>query len=156
MNWYHDNAQHLHYVEVDGVAKPWDDDDPIGWAKWMETADRVVEQTMFSDDTVVSTVFLGLNHQFVFGPPKLYETMVFRDDKGMDEEQWRYSTREEAAIGHAAAVERVREVYERKWPTKIFLYLRYRLRRITCWRRSGSSSPSSGTKKSANGTSQSS
>lgn len=59
----------------------------------------------------VSTVFIGMDHQFRDGgPPILFETMVF----GMDAEgygrQWRYSTWEEAAEGHVLAVEWVKSV----------------------------------------------
>ena len=53
-------------------------------------------------NTWVSTVFLGLNHQYGdHGPPLLFETMVFRNDSG--EEMWRYSTYEEALKGHKQA-----------------------------------------------------
>jgi hypothetical protein len=51
----------------------------------------------------VSTVFLGLDHQWhAHGPPLLYETMVFRDGSGDD--CVRYSTREEALAGHNKVV----------------------------------------------------
>ena len=41
-----------------------------------ETADRKVAETEI-DKLQVSTVFLGLNHNFGEGPPILWETMVF-------------------------------------------------------------------------------
>lgn len=50
----------------------------------------------------VSTVFLGLDHQFGEGPPVLFETMIFGGP--LDQEQWRYHTWEEAVAGHRAAV----------------------------------------------------
>lgn len=50
-------------------------------------------------DVAVSTVWLGLNHQFGDGPPLIFETMVFGGDH--DDEQWRYSTEVEALAGHA-------------------------------------------------------
>ena len=46
------------------------------WAKCFETADRKVAETEI-DKLRVSTVFLGLNHNFGEGPPILWETMVF-------------------------------------------------------------------------------
>lgn len=83
------------------------------WAKWFENhnLERVVEQTNLSDiiaaKVMVSTVFLGLDHQYAEdGPPLLFETMVFGGL--LDSEQWRYSTWDEAKAGHAAMVERVK------------------------------------------------
>jgi len=57
------------------------------------------------DETVtVSTVFLGIDHNFSGeGPPLLYETMVFGGD--LHEGCNRYSTREEALAGHEAVLE---------------------------------------------------
>ncbi len=53
-------------------------------------------------DIRVSTVFLGLNHQYGGGPPLIFETMIFGGE--YDEEQWRYTTEAEALQGHEAAV----------------------------------------------------
>lgn len=82
--------------------------DLMTWAEWFETsgdARRVARDTI--GDVTISTVFLGLNHNFGEGPPILFETMIF--DGGDDERQWRYSTRDEALAGHAAAVRLVSE-----------------------------------------------
>ena len=73
-------------------------DDLMEWAKWFETADRKVAKTNISDEVTVSTVFLGLNHNFLGKPPILFETMVFGGTH--DEEMERYSTWEEAEKGH--------------------------------------------------------
>jgi len=53
----------------------------------------------------VSTIWLGLNHQWGDGPPLIFETMVFGG--GLDQEQERYSTESEALVGHAAMCARV-------------------------------------------------
>lgn len=79
--------------------------DVTTWAKWFETADRhvAIEET---DGYYVSTVFLGLNHQFGDGPPLLFETMVFgREEPGDDRWCERTSTWEEAEQAHARGVE---------------------------------------------------
>lgn len=49
------------------------------WGAWFEKADqRRVAFTELSDKVCVSTVFLGLDHNFnKEGPPILFETMVF-------------------------------------------------------------------------------
>lgn len=74
----------------------------------------------------VSTVDLGLNHQFIEElPPLYYETMIFikgdtfEERHPEDEEnpfeyyQERYSTEEEARIGHEKAIEYVKSELER-------------------------------------------
>jgi hypothetical protein len=58
------------------------------------------------DGWKVSTVWLGLDHQFGDGPPLIFETMVFGGP--LDDETVRYSTLAEAEAGHAAVLERVR------------------------------------------------
>jgi hypothetical protein len=70
---------------------------------WMETAERIIRKTQVND-LEVSTVFLGIDHNFVGGDyPVLYETMVFpiSDENGYCD---RYSTEEEAIKGHEKAV----------------------------------------------------
>jgi hypothetical protein len=76
----------------------------IRWAKWFETADRIVQQTQIDTDEMVSTVFLGLDHA-ISGRPLLFETMVFGGE--FDQVQERYTTWEEAEKGHQRVVEMV-------------------------------------------------
>ena len=81
-------------------------DDVLEWASWFETAERVVRQTRIDEHLVVSTVFLGLDHNYTrTGPPLLFETMVFRHGSG--DETRRYSTWEEADEGHEEVVEEI-------------------------------------------------
>jgi hypothetical protein len=54
------------------------------------------------DDVAVSTVFLGINHNYTGGAPVLFETMIFGGP--WDQYQWRYTLRTEAERGHAAIV----------------------------------------------------
>lgn len=58
-------------------------------------------------DIAVSTIYLGLNHNWDDGPPLIFETMVFGLDDNT-EYQWRYSTKEAALAGHAGILEAVR------------------------------------------------
>lgn len=70
------------------------------WGKWFETANRHVANNHIGSKRV-STVFLGINHQWGSGPPLLFETMVFEDGGDYSGEyQWRYSTWEEAERCH--------------------------------------------------------
>jgi len=79
-------------------------DSLLTWARWFETADD--ERRVRSDeigDVRVSTVFLGLDHNYEEDrPPLLYETMIFGGEH--DDYQERYSTRIEAEAGHIRAV----------------------------------------------------
>jgi hypothetical protein len=81
--------------------------DLLTWARWLETADRIVAKTNIGP-LRVSTVFLGLDHAPLQGePPQLFETMIF--DGGEDGYQTRCSTWDEAEKMHAAAVEVARQ-----------------------------------------------
>lgn len=76
-------------------------DDIIPWARQFEAMDRRVASDKING-VDVSTVFLGLDHNFMDdGPPLLYETMIFGGDHNGYQE--RYSTRQEALDGHEKA-----------------------------------------------------
>lgn len=82
--------------------------DTIAWAEWMEQArakelTRVAETSVgpVLDSTLVSTIFLGVNHSFG-EPPILFETMVFGGP--LDGEIQRCGTWDEAAAQHEAVV----------------------------------------------------
>ncbi|MBO0863493.1 MAG: hypothetical protein J2P16_00265 [Mycobacterium sp.] len=65
------------------------------------------KQTKVGDKTV-STVWIGLNHQFAVGPPLFWETMICEGDEYGDE-AWRYSSREDALANHGRIVQALRE-----------------------------------------------
>jgi hypothetical protein len=76
------------------------------WARWFDRNERHVKAERFGP-VLVSTVFLGLDHNyFDHGPPLLFETMVFGG--ALDGEQERCSTWEEAEQMHADMVNRVK------------------------------------------------
>lgn len=78
------------------------------WARWYEQADRHIANEQLENGLRVSTVFLGLDHNFFGdGPPILWETMIFGapEDSELDGYQERYATREEAETGHRRVVE---------------------------------------------------
>jgi len=81
--------------------------DLLEWARWFEISNnRKVARTQISDDVIVSTVFLGLDHQYGDGPPLLFETMIFGGP--LDEQMNRYSTWDEAEKGHQEMVEKAK------------------------------------------------
>ena len=97
----------MNHYRRDGTPEP----DVRQWAKEFKEANRRVALNKFSTPdgrkVEVSTVFLGLNHQFGDGPPLIFETMVFGGD--LDGEQERYSTEAEAIEGHKAMIVRVQQ-----------------------------------------------
>jgi hypothetical protein len=99
-------ALELYILDADGNPVP--EPDLFKWAKWFSTADRNVAKANVGD-AHISTIFLGLNHQWFRGPPLLWETMIFwptRDD--LNNECWRYASRADALVGHDAACALVR------------------------------------------------
>lgn len=89
-----------------------DDHEPIetdvcSWAQWFDNiGDRRVAHDEVGD-VRISTVFLGLNHNFasMLGGderPHLFETMTFKGDNAID--QWRCATWDEAVEKHKRAV----------------------------------------------------
>jgi hypothetical protein len=89
-----------HYVLIG--QSPVIEPDLMAWARWFEAADRIVAQTQI-EATVISTVFLGLDHHYGKGPPLLFETMIFTDGEA-ENYQKRCSTWLEAEAQHASAV----------------------------------------------------
>lgn len=81
--------------------------DFITWAKWFETADRHVAKT-YVGPHLVSTVFLGIDHQFGDGRPLLFETMVFKNGSATVVYEDRCSTWDEAEQMHEKACNYVR------------------------------------------------
>lgn len=77
---------------------------PISMEQWSAdfALDRHLAVTGLGALGEVSTVFLGLNHNYGDGPPLIFETMIFGGP--MDQYQDRYSTEEEAMAGHNFAV----------------------------------------------------
>ena len=86
--------------------------DLMQWAGWF-SKDRHVAKTEVGD-AEVSTVFLGLDHQYGDGPPLIFETLVFGGP--LDQEMERYSTWEEAERGHADMVLRVTAAHNASFP----------------------------------------
>ncbi|MCB1712828.1 MAG: hypothetical protein KDH96_10220 [Candidatus Riesia sp.] len=81
-------------------------DDLLKWAEEFETQDRRVRLTKLPGGYRVSTVFLGIDHQWGDGPPLVFETMVFGPKGWGEMDMDRYSTWDEAVSGHKAMVER--------------------------------------------------
>ena len=75
---------------------------------------KVVDRAEYNDGTVVSTVWLWLDHRFGWeegdNPPIIFETMVFSKNKAIDWEQERYCTLEEAQAWHDAMCQHVQKV----------------------------------------------
>lgn len=93
----------LHKYILNADGEPVIERDLLRWAEWYGTANRRVAHTVISPEVSVSTIFLGLDHNFpMIGPPILWETMIFGGTLNL--EVWRYATREAAVEGHDFAV----------------------------------------------------
>lgn len=99
-------------------------DNLLEWGRWMEMGERHVAKTDIDETVTMSTVFLGLDHQFSNdpeAPPILFETMVFGEEKALPYRNallviretldgfGRYSTYAEAQKGHEEICDLVRE-----------------------------------------------
>ena len=92
---------------LDG-KKPVKEPDLLRWSKWFEVIkNRVVAQDKIQD-IHVSTVFLGLDHNWLKSDdPILFETMIFGGPHNNYQE--RYRTWKEAEVGHKNAIKLVKE-----------------------------------------------
>ena len=78
--------------------------DVLTWGVWLQTADRARVIAADRDEGAapggveVSTIFLGLNHQWREGPPVLWESLVFGGP--LAGTQRRYASRADALRGH--------------------------------------------------------
>jgi len=74
-----------------------------------------VEQTWVGPYRV-STVFLGIDHNFFGEPPLLFETMVFLRDNGRELDTARYASWNQAVEGHHVMVKEVEKWgWGRRW-----------------------------------------
>lgn len=56
--------------------------DILEWAKFFGSPDRFLKDETFSNGMKVSTIFLGIDHNWSNeGPPIVFETMVFDTNK---------------------------------------------------------------------------
>jgi hypothetical protein len=82
------------------------------WARLMKNNEyKVVAQDVLveGDEPVqVSTIWLGLNMQFLDGPPLIFETMIFGGR--YEGYQWRYPTEAAALAGHDQALSLVKDL----------------------------------------------
>ena len=99
--------EHKWILDEDGMPVP--EPDAVKWALWMDVRNRVVKQE-YVNGYFVSTVFLALDNSFGYGPPILWETMVFTHPDR--EAQWsgRCSTREQALELHERGCAFAREL----------------------------------------------
>lgn len=88
---------------LDDLGNPVEEIDLVVWAKWFESANRHLAKDELPGGIRVSTVFLGMDHNWGEGPPLLWETMIFGGPN--DSYQDRYSTREAALEGHKRALQ---------------------------------------------------
>jgi hypothetical protein len=75
------------------------------WAQFFESPKKRVLQQDRVGKYFVSTVFLGIDHNFAGGgEPLLWETMIFPEGGLRELYQCRYSTLQQAESGHQSAL----------------------------------------------------
>jgi hypothetical protein len=94
------HGQSLFYT-LDDDGNPVPETDACLWGIWYKATDRHVGLDQVGD-VKISTVFLGIDHQFGIGPPVLWETMIFGGPS--DGSCVRYTSLAAAIEGHAGAV----------------------------------------------------
>src|SRR3972149_5510632 len=103
------------YYILDKHGEPMVETDSMRWSEWFKTADRKVNGTDVGA-FFVSTVFLGMDHNFGDGEPILYETCIFKNNESKielgdfhSEVVDRYTDKEKAEIGHDGYVKKLQE-----------------------------------------------
>jgi len=109
---------HVYYI-LDEQHRVQSARDVIEWGKWYENSNnRRVARTQFECGVMVSTVFIGIDHRWLRfdgpGPPLVFETMTYEATEagGWDDER-RYSSWDDAEMGHKAVVRRVKALLEK-------------------------------------------
>ena len=85
------------------------------WARQYEegAGKRIVRQD-YVGKTLVSTVFLAIDHSFGSGPPVLWETMVFPAGIDMEDCCKRYTSKADAVAGHARILAEVQSLAKKQ------------------------------------------
>lgn len=111
--WFILDEEH-HVVAASGIKS---------WARWLSGDDkkRRVDYTELADGIVtVSTIFLGLDHNYYGkGPPILFETIVFGLTMESGEMQRRYSSWDDAEVGHKMTVKKVKAMIAKASAPKV-------------------------------------
>jgi hypothetical protein len=116
------------YVLIGQTVVPCDD--LLEWAMTYETQDRRVGRWR-RGPVLVSTVFLGLDHNWGDGPPILFETMIFFLGASVDYQE-RCATWDQAEAMHGEAIRYVCSVWRR--PRELAGWIREGLERwMTRW-----------------------
>mgnify|MGYP001565845038 CR=1 FL=1 len=96
---------HYYFLNEDHTYTPCD---LMTWANQFEHGNKVANDVIKGKH--VSTIWLGLDHNWWGGRPLVFETMVFDEIKGgNDIYMERYTTWDEAIAGHQKAIEWVRD-----------------------------------------------
>lgn len=80
----------------------------VAWGKDLaDPKKKVVKQETLENGLWISTVWLGLDHNYGEGRPLIFETMVFKKKGDWSElDMDRYSTEKEAIKGHERMVKK--------------------------------------------------
>lgn len=99
------------WYTLNELDEPVEEPDIIKASRWLENnlEQRQIAYTKFGE-CFLSTVFLGLDHNYRCGTPILFESLWFGGP--MDGDMRRYHTKQEALEGHE---EMLKESYSKAW-----------------------------------------
>lgn len=97
---------HTHYRR-NGTPYPEGDEGLFEWAHdFHDLTYKVVRQETLPNGIWISTVWLGIDHNFALdGPPLIFETMAWSANGDALDFQERYATEDDAIIGHLQAID---------------------------------------------------
>lgn len=84
------------------------------WALWMSTNPNTRIAKTEGDGYIVSTVFIGLDHNYGGGPPEIFETMVFKQGEATNLDCERCGTYKQALKNHEYYVKQYIGLQEKK------------------------------------------
>ena len=82
------------------------------WGRFREKEENKILKQEYIDNYFISTVFVGVQLNICFEKeekPHVFETMVFKDDSGIDIYCDTYPTYKEAIAGHEKALQWVKD-----------------------------------------------
>lgn len=100
----------LMYFDPDG--QPFDGDENAQTNRWMALKKDITNPEVYlkaalaweQNYAIVCTSYMGINHNYLGGPPLVWETMISANGD-WTEYQWRYCTRNAAKIAHQTIID---------------------------------------------------
>lgn len=90
---------------LNNEGDPAREDNIEAFAEWHDKANRTIAKDNIGD-VLISTIFLAYDYSWGEGEPILWETLIFGGEHDLYQE--RYTSKEDALVGHLKAVKLVK------------------------------------------------